>query len=290
MNFFPIPFTSARFATRASDPGLHEPIVERELWDSTQLLLLEHAARHTPRARKSAASPLTGKLFDDSGRSLTPSHAVKGERRHRYSVSRNLINGTKESERGGWRLPAPEIERTVASAASTMLSDQAAIANAALAIGLAEHQLPSLFSLATDWMKRLRSEVEVSSALSALVDRVDLIDAGIRVSLNLPHSVTEEHGANANALSIARVFPMQIRRRFRNASGYPRQSRTDSTGRSRSHQSDREGTPMGRRSADGSSGIGCSDRRARRCSTELRAASDSVGVPFAQNCRGHRMA
>jgi len=105
------------------------------------------------------------------------------------------------------------IERTVASAAYTMLSDEAVIANAALAIGLADHQLPSLFSRATEWMKRLRSDVEVSSALSALVDRVDFIDAGIRVSLKLSHSVTEELGANATALSIARVFPMQIRRR-----------------------------------------------------------------------------
>jgi hypothetical protein len=95
----------------------------------------------------SAASPLTGKLFDESGQSLTPSHAVKGERRYRYYVSRNLINRTKESGLGGWRLPAQEIERTVASAAYTMLSDQAVIANAALAIGLAEHQLPTLFSL-----------------------------------------------------------------------------------------------------------------------------------------------
>jgi site-specific DNA recombinase len=183
------------------------------LWDGTQLLLREHAARRSPRARKSAVSPLTGKLFDESGQNLTRSHAVKGERRYRYYVSRNLINGTKESERGGWRLPAPEIERTIGSAAYTILSDQAVIANAALATGLAEHQLPSLFSLAANWMKRLRSDVEVSAALSALVDRVDLIDAGIRVSLKLPHSITEEHGANSTALSIARVFPMQIRRR-----------------------------------------------------------------------------
>ena len=62
---------------------------------------------------------------------------MKVERRYRYYVSRNLINGTKESERGGWRLPAPEIERTVASSAYTMLSDQAVIANAVLAFGLA---------------------------------------------------------------------------------------------------------------------------------------------------------
>jgi len=63
-------------------------------------------------------------------------------------------------------------------------------------------------------MKRLQSEVEVGTALSALVDRVDLIDAGIRVSLKLPNSFSEKrHGTNATALTITRVFPMQIRRR-----------------------------------------------------------------------------
>jgi hypothetical protein len=41
-------------------------------------------------------------------------------------------------------------------------------------------------------MKRLQSEVEVGAALSALVDRVDLIDSGIRVFLKLPNSITEE--------------------------------------------------------------------------------------------------
>jgi site-specific DNA recombinase len=40
-------------------PGLHEPIVDRELWDSAQLLLRSHTARRAPRAWKSAASPLT---------------------------------------------------------------------------------------------------------------------------------------------------------------------------------------------------------------------------------------
>jgi site-specific DNA recombinase len=52
-----------------------------------------------------------GRLFDESGQSLTPSHAVKGERRYRYYVSRSLIKGTADSAGRGWRLPAPEIER-----------------------------------------------------------------------------------------------------------------------------------------------------------------------------------
>ena len=51
-------------------------------------------------------------------------------------------------------------------------------------------------------------------ALSSLVDRVDLIDAGIRVSLTLQSPITaEQQGTNATALTITRVFPMQIRRR-----------------------------------------------------------------------------
>jgi site-specific DNA recombinase len=53
-------------------PGLHEPILDRESWESTQLLLHGHAAPPTPRVTKSAPSPLTGRLFDESGQSLTP--------------------------------------------------------------------------------------------------------------------------------------------------------------------------------------------------------------------------
>ena len=199
---------------RVRHPGLHESIVDRDLWEATQLMLRSKAVRRASRARKSSPSPLTGKLFDESGQSLTPSHAVKGERRYRYYVTRNLVRGLTDSTECGWRLPAPEIERTVASAAYTMLGDEAAIANAALTIGFAEHRLPSQFSLAAAWMKRLRSEVEVGAALNALIDRVDLIDAGIRVSLKLPICSTEEQqGANSSELTITRVFPMQIRRR-----------------------------------------------------------------------------
>jgi len=195
-------------------PGLHEPIIERELWEATQLLLGSRGARRAPRAKRSAPSPLTGKLFDESGQSLTPTHAVKGERRYRYYVSRYLVNGKTDSTGRGWRLPAPEIERTVASAACTLLCDEAAIANAADAAGLAGHRLPSIFSSAAAWTKRLQSEVEVGAALDALVDRVELTDTGIRVTLMLPiESSKEGHEANATALTIARDFPMQIRRR-----------------------------------------------------------------------------
>ena len=194
--------------------GLHRPIVDRELWEKTQLLLRSHGVRHTLRATKPVASPLTGKLFDESGLSLTPSHAVKGERRYRYYVSRSLIKGTGDSTGRGWRLPAPEIERSVTAAACKMLSDQTAIATAAQAIGLAENRLPFVFTLAQTWRERLQSEVEAVAALTTLVLRVDLSDSGIRLALKVP---IVDGGVrpvvNATGLIIRCDVPIQIMRR-----------------------------------------------------------------------------
>jgi hypothetical protein len=68
--------------------------------------------------------------------------------------------------------------------------------------------------MAAAWMKRLQSDVEVGPALSTLIYRADLIDDGIRVSVKLPVSITQEQpGANDKSLRISRVFLMQIRRR-----------------------------------------------------------------------------
>jgi hypothetical protein len=195
-------------------PGLHEPIVDQELWDKTQCMLQSRAVRRAPRVARSTASPFTGKVFDESGQSLTPSHAVKGERRYRYYVSRSLIRGSADSTVRGWRLPAPEIERSVASAACQILSDQAAIATSAQVIGLSENKLPSVFSAAEDWRQRLQSEVEAGAALNSLVDRIDLTDSSIRLALKLPVPSSDGQPAESAAhLLIARVVPMKIKRR-----------------------------------------------------------------------------
>jgi site-specific DNA recombinase len=192
-------------------PGLHEPIVDRELWEKTQLLLRSQAARGGSRT-KAVASPLMGRLIDESGQSLTPSHAVKGERRYRYYVSRSLIRGTADSTGRAWRLPAPEIERTVAASACQILSDKIGIA--AVALSLAENRLPAIFAAAEGRRERLQSEVEAGAALYALVDRVDLTETGIRVSLKLPIPETASRpAADANDLIVARFFPMTVRRR-----------------------------------------------------------------------------
>jgi hypothetical protein len=129
-------------------------------------------------------------------------------------VSRSLIKGTTDSTGRGWRLPAPEIEEAIATAVGQILSDQTEIANAAHATGLAENRLPSIFSAADAWRARLQSQLEAGAALSALVERVDLTDASVRVLLKVPITDAREQPlGNAGELTLTRVFPMRIRRR-----------------------------------------------------------------------------
>jgi len=97
-------------------PGQHQPIVHRSVWDKTQQRLLAHTVRSDTKPGGSMPSPLIGKLFDDSGERLTPSHAVKGKRRYRYYVSRSLMKGAVRKSGQGWRVPAVEIERSLAAA------------------------------------------------------------------------------------------------------------------------------------------------------------------------------
>ena len=60
-------------------------------------------------------APLTGKLFDETGAALTPTHAVKKGRRYYYYVSRSLIRDSGNGQ-AGWRLPAKELEDCICAA------------------------------------------------------------------------------------------------------------------------------------------------------------------------------
>ncbi|MDX1742631.1 MAG: recombinase family protein, partial [Ruegeria sp.] len=98
-------------------PGQHPPLIEPEVWDSIQEQLQGDAAKgrtFTKRNRNGArasASPLAGRIYDQTGDRLTPSHSktAKG-RKFRYYVSHRLVRGTAPRDPSGWRLPAPELE------------------------------------------------------------------------------------------------------------------------------------------------------------------------------------
>ncbi len=104
---------------RESWPGQHAAIVDQDLWDKVQAKLEAASAR--PRIRSDASgarwalSPLAGKLRDETGDRLTPTHTQRRGKRHRYYVSNRLVSGKPAGvHASGWRLPAPALERAVA--------------------------------------------------------------------------------------------------------------------------------------------------------------------------------
>ncbi len=94
--------------------GQHKAIIDPDRWEAVQARLMDRSAK--PRCKPAAAhsSPLAGKLFDETGDRLTPSHASKGGKRYRYYISRRLIAGTGDGIGTGWRLPANRLERDLA--------------------------------------------------------------------------------------------------------------------------------------------------------------------------------
>ena len=97
-------------------PGQHPPIIIPELWSAVQTQLQTGAAKPRKRTTKgrAARSPLAGKLFDETGDRLTPSHTKKKSgQRFRYYVSRRLIQHSGQKDLSGGRLPAPTLEQTV---------------------------------------------------------------------------------------------------------------------------------------------------------------------------------
>ncbi len=96
--------------------GQHEAIITPERWDRIQTMLQDGASKSRSRKTAKQSSLLCGKIYDETGDRLTPSHSrTKAGVRLRYYVSHRLIKNGGSPNRDGWRLPAVELEMKVAS-------------------------------------------------------------------------------------------------------------------------------------------------------------------------------
>ncbi|WP_293945086.1 recombinase family protein [Sphingomonas sp.] len=97
-------------------PGLQDPIIDPQLFDRVQAQLASARVqrRHGVNARE--PSLLAGLMRDEHGRMMSPSHAVKQQRRYRYYVSQ--VDGARGdlAAAPAWRVGAVEIERIICCA------------------------------------------------------------------------------------------------------------------------------------------------------------------------------
>ena len=108
--------------------GRHQGIISGDIWEAVQAKLEGRSNRGAGKISANG-SLLTGLIFDEKGRRLTPNHAVKGNRRYRYYIS-SALNGKRTHNDRGWRLPAEEIENLVKDCLNRFLGDQLQLINA----------------------------------------------------------------------------------------------------------------------------------------------------------------
>ena len=181
--------------------GQHPAIIDPDTWDAVQKRLAAQAPARPSRAGATTPSPLLGKLFDETGARLTPTHTVKSGRRYRYYVSRDSTRGAdldpQDGRRRPWRLPAREIERLVGEAVMALLSSPGELARLARETQIEESRVPDLLEQVQNWSGR---------ALD-LVQRVDLAAEEIAVHVDLSRFV------GAEGAVVRHVIPARIRRR-----------------------------------------------------------------------------
>jgi DNA invertase Pin-like site-specific DNA recombinase len=183
--------------------GQHEGIVDRTLWDAVQKRLVGYRPESPGRPRLTAPSPLVGKLFDEKGECLRPSHANKQGVRYRYYVSPRLMKG--EPDQQGWRLPAPQIERTVALAIKLLLRDRASLAVALKRCGIESSGWEGAFNIAESMAHELDNQEALASCLGASVTRVDISGDGLQLQAMLK--------VDERLVPIERQVPLRMKRR-----------------------------------------------------------------------------
>jgi site-specific DNA recombinase len=93
--------------------GDHQPILDPDLFAAVQAKLASQAVERRCRIRGLPAL-LTGRLFDEQGRRMTPTHTNKKGVRYSYYVSQAVLR--KQSAGSIGRVPAPELEALVVDA------------------------------------------------------------------------------------------------------------------------------------------------------------------------------
>jgi len=169
-----------------SYPGLHDAIIDEELWNAVQTALNDNRVERVTRSTAAAPSLLAGLVYDDSGERMSPTHANKKGTRYRYYVSQSLIKrGRIKASEAACRVPAAELERLVEDRLCALLRNAPAMFEMAGAVSIAIRK--SLIEHATDLARRwpaLRTS-EKRALLQAVVERVDIRPTTVDVAIRL---------------------------------------------------------------------------------------------------------
>ncbi len=192
-----------------SYPGEHEAIIDLALWALVQDQLRQNTKQRTRSVYVRGSNLLTGLLFDEEGKRISPHYTNKQGRRYRYYISRDPDAKTQ------WRLPAPAVERAVIDGIVEFLRDTPRLINhidptteetaAAIDAAAALAHQPVTGDAST-----------LRSLILDLVNRIELTSSCVRVELDptelMKRCLCESNGQITDK-SIAIELPVTFKRR-----------------------------------------------------------------------------
>jgi site-specific DNA recombinase len=101
--------------------GEQPAIVDRDLFETVQRRLNQQVNDKQPSIRGGSEALLMGRMFDDRGNRMTPSHVRKQSIKYRYYICSALLQGQPGQAGTVNRVPAGEIEQVVLKAARAHL-------------------------------------------------------------------------------------------------------------------------------------------------------------------------
>jgi len=153
--------------------GQHPAIIEPAVWEQVQQMLIDGAAKARGMIGKATRSLLAGKLFDETGDRLTPSHSKKNGKRLRYYISHRLVKDRSRKHPDAWRLPAEQLEGLIVDLVRERLKRHDIAAWLVC-------DLPASETMAT--LAKLETAKQTKQCL-ALIDRADICPGTLTVHL-----------------------------------------------------------------------------------------------------------
>jgi site-specific DNA recombinase len=143
--------------------GEHDPILEPALFEAVQVKLAAQAVARRSRLRSSPAL-LSGRLFDERGNRMSPTHTNKGGARYRYYASQAVLQRKPQATGSIGRVPAGEIEALVLAALRNHLNANGAAEQPDNDRELLERHLERVTLTSNHLELRLRQCVEAAQA------------------------------------------------------------------------------------------------------------------------------
>lgn len=189
-----------------SHPGLHQAIVDREIFARTQRLLDSNVAGHRGTGRQPSKALLTGLLWDLHDRPMSPTHTSKGSRHYRYYQSRRAA----DDEVKPVRVSAGELEALIVARMQAFLLDARAVHDALQTGSIDAHHLEQSIERAASLGQGLDTHNEANLAkLAKCIWKVILTSTGVAMSVDL----SELLGGGQAARSLDFEIPARLIRR-----------------------------------------------------------------------------